>query len=145
MRKVLISMCVVALAAGIVFGGDIAVSRYEADFTSASQASNQVSTAIAISGYLQQIDIVPSGTFTANVAVTYTPLEGSAVNIYTNTALTAQTILRPAVDKTGVDGTALSSDDPTRWLINGGTLTITATNVNKTAATKLIAVVKTEK
>jgi len=144
MRKLLITF-ITALVAGGVFAGDIAVSRYEADFTTATQASNQVSTAIAISGYLQQIDIVPSGTFTSSVTITYTPLEGSAVNIYTNALLTAQTIIRPAVDRTGVNGADLTGDDPTRYLIDGGTLTITSTNVNQAAGTKLRAIVKTEK
>jgi len=144
MRKVLISIFAIALFAGLTFG-DIATSRVKADFTSAAQASNEVSEVVQISGFLQQIDIIPSGVYTAGVTITYTPIEGTAVNIYTNTALTAQTILRPGVTKTGDGGSALSSDDLTRWLLNGGSLTVTVTNVNKTAATSAVVIIKTEK
>lgn len=144
MKQYVILLALLCWASG-VFAGEIASKRYEADFTTATQASNEVSTAIQVSGYLQQIDIIPSGTFTSSVTITYTPLEGSAVNIYTNAALTAQTILRPAVDRTTVDGSALTGDEPTRYLIDGGTLTISSTNVNQTAGTKLRAVVKVEK
>ena len=144
MRKVLISLIGLALLAGFVYG-EIETQRYKADFTTPAQSSNQVSTVMNVSGYLQQIDIIPSETFTAGVTIVYTPLEGTAVNIYTNTALTAQTILRPAVDKTDVTGAALSSDDPTRYLINGGTITVTSTNVNNTTNTSLVVMIGTEK
>jgi hypothetical protein len=144
MRKTMATLMMIA-SASIIYAGDIATSRVEADFTTAAQASNQLSTAIAISGYLQQIELIPSGTYTASVTVAYTPLEGTAVNIYTNAILTSQKILYPAVDRTGVNGADLTDDDPTRYLIDGGTLTITATNVNKTAGTKLRAIFKAEK
>ena len=144
MRKVLISIFGLALAAGFCFG-DIEVQRVKADFTTAAQASNEVSTVVNVSGVLQQIDIIPSGTFTGAVAITYTPLEGSAVNIYTNTGLMAQKLLHPAVDKTDVNGAALTSDEPTRYLVNGGTITATVSNVNKTAGTSLVVMIGTEK
>jgi hypothetical protein len=144
MRKSLIALFAVTLLVGFAFG-EIEVQRYKADFTTATQASNQVSTVVNAKGFLQQIDIIPSGTYTASVTITYTPLEGSAINIYTNTALTAQTVLRPAVDKTDVTGAALTSDDPTRYLVQGGTLTVTSTNVNKAAGTSLVVMIGTEK
>jgi len=115
------------------------------DFTTATQASNEVSTVADAVGYLQQIDIVPSGIFTGNVAITYTPLGGSAVNIYTNISLLTQTILYPAVDRTDINGAALTSDPPTRYLIDKGTVTVTVSNVNKAAATSVDVIIKTEK
>ena len=144
MRKVLTSIFIVTLVAGLAFGG-IGVVKVPNDFTTASQASNQVTTVVEASGYLEQIDIVPTGTFTSNVTITYTPVGGTAVNIYTNTALTAQVILHPNVDLTDDAGAAQTSDSPTRYVIDGGLLTVTVSNVNNTAATKLDVVVKTEK
>jgi hypothetical protein len=144
MRKALITVFAIALLAGFAFG-DIATTRVKADFTTATQASNLVSTVADTAGYLQQIDIIPSGTYTSSVTITYTPVEGTAVNIYTNTAVTGQIILYPAVDKTGVDGAALTSDDPTRYLIDGGLLTVNVTNVNKAAGTSAVVIIKTEK
>lgn len=144
MRKVLTTILGMVLIAGFAFG-DIGVEKMKADFTTATQASNQVSTIVEASGFLEQIDIVPSGVFTGNVAITYTPLAGSAVNIYTNIGLMAQTILHPAVDLTDVNGADLTGDAPTRYIIDGGLITVTISNVNKAAATSVDVLIKTEK
>ena len=144
MRKTLTTVFAMALLAGSAFG-DIDTVVVPVDFTTATQASNEVSTVADAVGYLQQIDIVPSGIFTGNVAITYTPLGGSAVNIYTNISLLTQVILYPAVDKTDINGAALSSDEPTRYLIDKGTVTVTVSNVNKAAATSVDVIIKTEK
>lgn len=145
MRKVLISLFGVALVAGLAMG-EIETKRYKADFTTAALSSNEVSTAYQMKGKLAQIDIVPSGTFTADVAVTYTPLEGTAVNVYTG-LVSSQTILyNPGFDRATVPtGAALTNDDPASLILNGGTLTVTSTNVNNTTNTSLVIVVKTEK
>ena len=144
MRKVLTTIFGMVLIAGFAFGG-IGTAKVEADFTTAAQSSNEVVDVVSVKGYLHQIDIIPTGVFTSSVAIVYTPEAGSAVNIYTNTVLTAQTIVLPAVDKKGVDGAALTSDEPTRYIVDGGTLTVTVSNVNNTAATSALVVIKTEK
>jgi hypothetical protein len=144
MRKTLTTVFAMALLAGSSFGG-IGTEKVVADFTTVAQASNGWSEVVSVKGFLEQIDIIPTGSFTSSVTITYTPETGSAVNIYTNTALTAQTILHPAVDKTDVTGAALTGDDPTRYIVDGGTLTVTVDNVHTTALTSAIIVIKTEK
>ena len=88
---------------------------------------------------------MPTGTFTSNVAITYTPVGGSAVTIFAKTNLTAQMILHPAVDLTDVDGAAVTGDEPTRYIVDGGLLKVIISNVNKTPATSVDVLIKTEK
>jgi len=146
MRKVLISLMMVALVAGFVCASDFETSRVNADFTTASQASNLVSTAVQTSGYVQEIVLVPSGTSTSKVEI-YLSYEGGNAKqyVYTNYAVTAETTVRPRVDATDNAGGALSSDEPTRYLAVGGVLTVDVTNINKTAGTDLTILIKTEK
>jgi len=146
MRKVLISLVMVALIAGAVLGGDIAVKREYADFSTATLASNKVSTAVKTSGYVQEIVLVPTGISTQKVEI-YISHEGGNMKqyVYTNYTLSAETTVRPRVDATDNAGGDLTGDDPTRYLINGGVLTVDVTNVNKTASSGLAVLIKTEK
>ena len=145
MRTVLITLAIVALVAGLSFA-EFEGKRVYADFSTASLASNKVSTAVLTSGEIKEITLIPSGTYTSKVEIYITPTGASTpIYVYTNYTLTAETTVRPRVDTTDNAGTALTGDDPVPYIIKQGTLTVDVTNVNKTASTDLTVLITTEK
>lgn len=147
MRKVLITIFTIALVAGLSMAADLPAPQIvKADFTTATQASNQVSTVVNQKGYIQEINYIPSGTFTSKVVITFTPTGASTPQyVYTNYTATAQITVRPRVDTTDNAGVALTDDSPTRYLASGGVLNVMVTNVTQTAGTSAIVLIKTEK
>jgi hypothetical protein len=72
-------------------------------------------------GYVHEINVsVSDGSSTGTVEVAAVPKDGitSAVNLATNSVVGSK-VWYPAIDKTGVDGAALSSDPPGRFLLVG--------------------------
>jgi len=91
-------------------------------------------TSVAVSGYLEEVYFdVPSAGTTGTVSVAWSPTLATMdpVTVATSTALTADKIIRPRVDGTSTDGTALTGDPPGRYLV-GGTLTFAVTNASAT-------------
>jgi len=68
---------------------------------------------------------VSDGASTGNVQITYAPYAGStAVNIATN-MVTDEKVWRPVTDRTGIDGAALTSNEPGKFGLAGETVTFT--------------------
>jgi len=131
MRKLLFIACA-ALAACACLAGP-----KHATF-SLSTGTNDTATAntTAISGYIDEIILeLPTGTaVTGTVAVTATPLVGAAVTLASKT-IDATQLVRPRLDGTGTDGSALTSDPPGRYMSAADKITATVSSANTTGLT----------
>lgn len=100
-------------------------------------ANTYGSTTVSVpGGYVEEIMLtVPAASATGTVAVLANrPLSGiTAITLATN-VVTAELVVRPAVDFTDATGGALASDPPRRPLLYGETITMTVTNASATNA-----------
>lgn len=85
-------------------------------------------TSSAIAGYIEDMQVTCSdGASTGVVAIVVQPKSSAtAYNIATGTA-TASKLWRTSLDRTAVDGTALTSDPPSRVCLIGDTLSFQIT------------------
>jgi hypothetical protein len=90
-------------------------------------------TSTTIKGYIDEIALVlPTGSsVTGTVTVTAVQPMGNSVTLAAK-EITATTLIRPRLDGTGTDGSALTSDPPARYLSYGDTITVTVTSANTT-------------
>ena len=92
--------------------------------------TNTTGTAeFAFSGYIDTVYVaVSDGTSTGTVTLAYAPSIGStAVNVATNN-VTDEKIWRPVVDRTDINGAAITGDEPSRFIMVGETLTLTVSS-----------------
>ncbi len=131
MRKLLLFACA-ALAACAVSAAPKASSPLSV--ATGTNVAGSVSTT-GISGYIDEIVLeLPNGALTGTVAVTATPLVGSAVTLASKT-ITSTSLIRPRLDGTDTGGSALTSDPPGRYLSVGDKINIAVTAANVTGKT----------
>ena len=103
-----------------------------------SQGTNLTGSAASTSvyGYIEEIAFtLPTGTTpTGVVAVVATQTSGATVTLMSK-IISATGTYRPALDRTGTDGAALTNDPPTRYLTWGDSI---AVNVTDASATGLV-------
>jgi len=131
MKKIL-----AAMVAAMVAGSVAAAPQYA--IMSMATGTNVAATTstTAISGYIDEIIMeIPAGTsVTGTVAVTATPLVGSAVTLASK-EIGANQLVRIRVDGTDSAGSALTSDPPGRYLSVQDKLTFSVSGVNTTGLT----------
>lgn len=124
-----LTICFVMVAA-TVFAGSKTVSMIT--------GTNGTASAIVrgVSGYVEEISVAAvDGTSTGVVAVSYARHDGAATAVSIATGnVNAAKLWRPRVDATGVDGEALSSDEPVKIYIDNEPVTfaISGSATNKT-------------
>jgi len=96
-----------------------------------------------VRGYLDSIYVaVSDGASTGTVAVSYAPLVGgTSVNIATN-SVTDEKVWRPVVDRTDINGDALTSDEPAPYVFVGETITFAVSSSPTNLTWKCLIVTK---
>ena len=145
MRKMLIVLAVVALAASSAFSAGTDYSREIVTITATSTnaATAVVGTETDVRGEIAEImiDLVTATTATVVVAVSPELSTMTGYTLYTGTAITADVILRPGVDMTDGTGGALTNDPPVRPIVLGDSITVTCSDFD--SANKVVkAVIK---
>jgi hypothetical protein len=132
-------ICVLAvwLSACAAYGAD-SRSKIVSVTTTATNAATTVSQTFSVNGYLESIIVdPPAGSPTGSVTIAYQPKlsTASAISLVAKTGLTAETVFRPRVDTTTIDGTANTGDDPEKFMLSGEVITFSVTDANVTSAT----------
>jgi len=148
MRKLLISLAVIAFAASSAFAGDNEYYRKIVTITATSTnaATAVVGTVDNIRGEIAEIQIDLATATTATVVVATSPEVSTMTGetLYTGTGITSDVTLRPAVDLTDGTGSALTGDDPVRKVIIGDSITVTVSDFD--AVDKVVkAIIKWKK
>jgi hypothetical protein len=99
-------------------------------------ATGGTNTLSGVRGYIEDVYVTCSdGVSTGDVKVAFIPLDGvsAAVEVATNNVAGVQ-VFKPSVDRTDVKGTALTSDPPARYMVDGDSirLIVTGSPTNKT-------------
>jgi len=131
MRKLFLIAC-----AGLTACACLAEPRHVTFSLATGTNDTATASTTAISGYIDEIVLeLPTGTaVTGTVAVTATPVVGAAVTLASKT-ITATQLVRPRLDGTGTDGSALESDPPGRYMSAGDKITATVSSANTTGLT----------
>ena len=149
MRKMLISLAVVALAASSAMAGSFEYDRTDIvtiTATSTNAATAVVGTFSDLRGEIAEIQIDLATATTATVVIATSPEISTMTGetLYTGTAITADATLRPLFDGTDATGSALSSDNPVRKVMCGDSITITVSDFD--AVSKVVkAIIKYKK
>jgi len=99
-------------------------------------ATGGTNTLSGVRGYIEDVYVTCSdGVSTGDVKVAFIPLDGvsAAVDVGTNSVVGVK-VFRPSIDRTDVNGAALTSDPPGRYLIDGDSIRLIVTDspTNKT-------------
>jgi hypothetical protein len=113
----------------------LAAEPIRSTLVTVNQGTNLTGSAATTStyGYIEEIAFtLPTGTTpTGVVSVVATQPSGATVTLLSK-VISATGTYRPALDRTGTDGAALTSDPPTRYLTWSDSIAVSVTDASET-------------